>query len=58
MGKTKYTVELPFQGTLSVEVYANSKEEALRIGEREIESMSLEDVINNAEWGDYDVYKD
>ena len=51
----KYLVWIPFQGSLSVEVMAENEEDALRIGEREIEKIDAEDVLNQTEWDNYEV---
>lgn len=57
MNKKKYYVCLPFSGSLEVEVYANSEDEALALGRREIEHLSDDEVMNSIEWENYDVYK-
>lgn len=53
----KYYVSLPFSGSLGVEVYAKSEDEALELGRREIEDLSDDDVMNSIEWEHYDVYE-
>lgn len=52
-----YCVSLPFQGSLCVQVEANSEEEALKKGAVLIDSYNAEDIANNAEFDHYEVYK-
>ena len=50
-----YIVELPFQGTLSVEVKANNQEEAMSLGKEQIGKLSEEQIVEYAQFGNYDV---
>ena len=57
MKKRKYEVSISFQGSLAVEVEAYSEEDALRIGQQMIEDVEPIEVINSAEWDNYEVYE-
>lgn len=49
--KKKYIVEMPFQGTLSLEVFAEDEDSAMKLFEEEINKLSAEEVLNNAQFG-------
>lgn len=53
----KYMVEMPFQGTLNLEVFAEDKETAMKLFEEEINKLSADEVLNNAQWGKCEIYK-
>lgn len=53
----KYYVSIPFEGSLTVCVEANSEDEALEIGQNRIEAMSCEEISQSAEFGRYEVYE-
>lgn len=53
----KYYVSIPFEGSLSVEVEAHNKEEALEKGQEIIESLSNDDIATSAQFGSYEVYE-
>lgn len=53
----KYYVSVPFEGSLNVEVEANSYEEALSKGQCYIETMSDSVISESAQFGNYDVYE-
>lgn len=53
----KYMVEMPFQGTLSLEVFAEDEETAMKLFEEEINKLSADEVLNNAQWGKCEIYK-
>lgn len=53
----KYMVEMPFQGTLNLEVFAEDEETAMKLFEEEINKLSAEEVLNNAQWGKCEIYK-
>lgn len=54
---TKYYVSVPFEGSLNVEVEANSYEEALSKGQCYIETMSDSVISESAQFGNYEVYE-
>ena len=49
--KKKYIVEMPFQGTLRLEVFAEDEDLAMKLFEEEINKLSAEEVLNNAQFG-------
>lgn len=49
--KKKYMVEMPFQGTLRLEVFAEDEESAMKLFEQEIQRLSAEEVLDNAQFG-------
>ena len=51
----KYLVWVPFQGSLAVEVWARDMEDALIVGELEIDKMTNDDIAKNAEFDNYEV---
>lgn len=53
----KYYVSIPFEGSLSVEVEAHNKEEALEKGQEIIESLSNDDIATSVQFGSYEVYE-
>jgi CTP-dependent riboflavin kinase len=53
----KYMVEMPFQGTLNLEVFAEDEETAMKLFEEEINKLSADEVLNNAQWGKCEIYK-
>ena len=53
----KYIAEMPFQGTLSLEVFAEDIESAMKLFEEEINELSAEEVLNDAQWGKCEIYK-
>lgn len=55
--KKKYIVEMPFQGTLSLEVFAADEDLAMKLFEEEINKLSADEVLNNAQWGKCEIYK-
>ena len=54
--KKPFIVNIPFEGSLSVKVYAYDAEEALELGQAEIESMDCETISREAQFGSYEVY--
>ena len=55
--KKSYIVNIPFEGSLSVEVYAYDEDEALELGQEKIESMDCETIGREAQFGSYEVYE-
>ena len=53
----KYIEEMPFQGTLSLEVFAEDIDSAMKLFEEEINELSAEEVLNDAQWGKCEIYK-
>ena len=53
--KKKYTVSLPFSGSLSVDIMAESEDAAIIKAKMEIDDLSKDDIINNIQFGQYDV---
>lgn len=50
-----YVVYLPVEGCVSVEVKAESKDEALRKGIELIEAMSHDEICQSVQYGHYGV---
>ena len=56
--KKKYIVDMPFQGTLSLEVFAADEDTAMKLFEQEIQRLSAEEVLNNAQFGKCEIIEE
>ena len=55
--KKKYTVSLPFSGSLNVAVEATCEEEALSKAKISIDNLSKDDILGSIEYEQYDIHE-
>ena len=55
--KKKYTVTLPFSGSLSVDIVAESEVAAIIKAKMEIDNLSKEDILGSIEYEQYNVHE-
>lgn len=55
--KKAFQVSLPFAGSLAVEVMAEDEEQALAIGRAKIEFFTAQQVVDSAQFENYEVYE-